>query len=44
VQDACKAGILYGRSNKTFDPAGTATRAEAAAIVKRLIVAVGLER
>ncbi|MDR2750554.1 MAG: S-layer homology domain-containing protein, partial [Clostridiales bacterium] len=43
IEAACKYGIIYGRTDGTFDPRGTATRAEAAAIVHRLIVAAGLE-
>lgn len=32
-----KAGIIYGKSNNRFDPKGTATRAEVAAMLERLV-------
>ena len=32
-----KAGIIYGKANNRFDPKGTATRAEVAAMLERLV-------
>lgn len=37
VLDAQKAGLINGKENNRFDPKGTATRAEVAAIVVRLL-------
>lgn len=36
VSSMQKAGLINGRDDQTFDPKGTATRAEAAAIMRRL--------
>jgi hypothetical protein len=41
VQTACKAGILYGRADGSFDPEGSVTRAEAAAMARRLMAVSG---
>lgn len=37
VQELCAAGIFTGRTDGSFDPEGTATRAETAVIVSRLL-------
>ncbi len=37
VEELCAAGIFTGRDNGKFDPEGTATRAETAVIVSRLL-------
>jgi len=37
VLDAQKAGLINGKENNKFDPKRTATRAEAAAIIVRLL-------
>ncbi|MCL2343832.1 MAG: S-layer homology domain-containing protein, partial [Firmicutes bacterium] len=40
VDQLTAAGILLGRPNNSFDPAGTATRAEAAAVLHRFSEAI----
>ena len=37
VRSMQQAGILTGKTNNRFDPAGTATRAEAATVLRRFV-------
>lgn len=37
VSEIQQAGLLYGKENNIFDPEGTATRAEFAAILQRFV-------
>lgn len=39
VEELCKAGIINGKDHNAFDPAGTATRAEGAAMLHRFLEA-----
>ena len=37
VKSMQQAGILAGKTNNRFDPAGTATRAEVATVLRRFV-------
>ena len=37
VMEMKNAGIIYGKGNNSFDPKGTATRAEVAIMLERLV-------
>ena len=41
VQALCSAGVINGKPGNRFDPIGTATRAEAAAMLHRFLLAAG---
>ncbi|MBQ4518008.1 MAG: S-layer homology domain-containing protein [Clostridia bacterium] len=42
IDTLAKGGIINGREDGSFDPIGTATRAEAAAVIYRVLYRVGL--